>query len=129
MVKKLIRIIAFIEIVIGLSTIISLILGSWFSFPSKPFNVFIFVIISAFASAMLGVGLFNYKEKARILLVFFSGYIALTKIFIFLNLLKLCCEISGPIPAYIKNSVSIIYHLLLIAFFTRKRVKKYFVKE
>lgn len=128
MVKKFIRIIAFVEIVIGLSTMVGLIMGAWFFFPTKPLNVFIFVVISAIASTALGVGLFNCKEKARILLIFFSGYILLTKMLIFLNLLKLCCETTTLIPVNIKNSVSIIYHFLLIIFFTRQRVKKYFVK-
>jgi hypothetical protein len=129
MVKKIIRIIAFVEIAIGLYTIVGLIASAWFSFPTKPLNVFIFVMISAATSIVLGAGLFNYKEKARMLLIFFSGYVALTKILIFLNLLKLCCEITVLIPVHVKNSVSVIYHFLLIIFFTRPEVKSYFNKK
>ena len=128
-IKRIIRAIAFIELLIGLSTIFSLITFILLSIVIKPFNVYIFVMISSVISTILGIGILKYKEQARILLVFFSGYVILTKILVFSNLLQLCCDIIVFIPSYFKNSTSIIYHTFIILFFTQKNVKKYFIKQ
>lgn len=126
--KIAIKIFAFIELLIGLSTFISLIACAALSISKKPLNVFIFVIASATISAILGVGIINYKERARVILVFFSGYIVLTKILVIAGLLQLCCDIITFIPVHLKNGTSIIYHLFIALFFTRQNVKRHFVK-
>lgn len=127
--KHIIRAVAFVELLIGLSTIFSLTTLTLLSISTKPLNVFIFVTISATISAALGIGIFKYKENARSLLVFFSGYVVLTKILIFSNLMHLCCDIVTFVSPDFKNSISIAYHLLIIFFFTRNNVKKFFIKQ
>jgi len=128
-IKRVTRLIALIEISIGLLTILGLTTSALFSIAMKPLNVFLFVIISAVISTAIGIGLFNYKEQARKFIVFFSGYIILTKILVFANLLQLCCEIVTFIPPYFKNSTSIVYHTFIILFFTRQTVKRRFIKQ
>ena len=126
-IKRIIKIIAYIEILIGLSTILGLATSPLFFVPTKPLNVFVFVMISAVVSGILGIGILKYKEQARILIVFFSGYVVLTKILVFSNLLQLYCDRVTFIPSYFKNSISIFYHVFIILFFTRQNVKKYFI--
>jgi hypothetical protein len=121
-----VKAIALIEISIGLATLASLIVHSVLSLSTKPFNVFTFVLASAVTSAILGIGLLNYRDWARALLVFFSGYIVLTKILIFMNLLNFSGEIFTSIPTGIKNSFSILYHTLLVFYLTRPRVLRLF---
>jgi len=129
MAKKFIKIIALVEILIGIVTLIGLTITALFFLPKKPLNIFIFVMISASISTALGVGILKYKEQARVLLIFFSGYIIFTKILIFSDLLQLCCDIVSFIPSYIKNGVSFAYHTFIILFFTQRNIKKYFIKN
>ncbi len=121
-----VKAIALIEIFIGLATLASLIIHSVLSLSTKPFNVFTFVLASAVTSAILGVGLLNYRDWARALLVFFSGYIVLTKILIFMNLLHFSGEVFTYIPTGIKNASSILYHILLVFYLTRPRILRLF---
>jgi hypothetical protein len=121
-----VKVIALIEIFIGFVTLASLIVHSVLSLSTKPFNVFTFVLASSVTSAILGIGLLNHKDWARALLVFFSGYIILTKILIFMGLLDFSGEIFTHIPTGIKNSFSVLYHTLLILYLTRPRVRQLF---
>ena len=127
--KIIIKIIAIIELLIGSTTFLSLLTYSLFSVSQKPFNIFIFVLISSLISILVGLGLINHKDWTRKVLIFFSGYIVLTKILIFLNLLQFTGEIIIFIPTGIKNSISILYHSMIIIFFNQKTVKKIFVKQ
>jgi hypothetical protein len=124
--KNVIRTIAFTELLIGIYTILGLIIFQFFSLAEKSPNVFIFVLLSSMASSVIGVGLFSYKQWARTVLVFFSGYVILTKILIFGNLLHFNGEILTVVPTGIKNIISVIYHIFLVIFFTRSGVKTFF---
>ena len=121
--KRITRIIAFIEISIAIFTILGLALSEPLSLSKKSPNVFIFVLLSSIVSGVLGIGLFKDKNWAKTLLVFFSGYVILTKILIFSNLVHFNGEIITFIPTSLKNDISIAYHIFVVLFFTRKQAK------
>lgn len=124
-----IRIIAFIELSIGLSTLSGLIVYSSLSMSQKPLNVSIFVCVASLISILIGLGLLANKDIARKVLIFFSSYIVLTKIMIFLNLMRFNGEIIGFIPASLKNSISILYHGLIIIILNQRDVKESFLRK
>ena len=127
--KIIVRLIAFVELLIGLSTLFGLIKYSLLLVSKKPINVFVFVLLSSAISTVIGLGLINYREWARNLLVFFSGYVILTKILILSGLLRFSGEIITVIPATLKNCISILYHSFVIIFFNQRVIKKYFSKN
>ena len=127
--KTTIRLIAFMELLIGLCTLFGLLTYSLLSISKKPLNVFIFVLLSATISTIIGSGLLNYREWSRNLLVFFSGYVILTKILIVAGLLRFNGEIITFIPTGFKNCISILYHGFIVIFFNQKTVKGYFAKR
>ena len=124
--RQTIKTIAFIELLIGVSTILGLAGSSLFGLPGKPANVFIFVLLSAITSATIGAGLLAHKQWARTLLVFFSGYIIITKILIFSDLLHFSGEMITFVSAGVKNLISVGYHSFVIVFFARRDVRVYF---
>ncbi|MBD3378874.1 MAG: hypothetical protein GF408_00205 [Candidatus Omnitrophica bacterium] len=115
--RKVYLIIGTIEMLIGLFTISFLVsgkLGFLRGFPEKPLNIYIFVIVSAVISFALGAGLICMKEWARVLLVFFSGYIIIQKVLLFAGLLALNWETAVFVPAGIKNIISLFYHFVIL---------------
>jgi len=122
--KILIKIIAFIELSIGLGTLASLIVYSSLSTSHKSLNVFIFVCTPSTMSFLIGLGLLAEKDIARKVLVLFSGYIVLTKFLIFAKLMQFNGEILTFIPAGFKNLISAFYHFLLIISLYRKKLQK-----
>ena len=124
--KRLIKAIGCIEVLIGLTTVIGLVTYAFMSISTKPLNVFVFVLVTAAASFTLGLGLLNHQPWARTLLVFFSGYIVLTKAMIAFDLLRFNGEIVTSIPAGVKNATSVLYHGFIIWFLSRRPVKKLF---
>jgi len=126
MIKKMLKAIAIIEVLIGLVTIIGLVAYAFMSISTKPLNVFVFVLVTAAASFALGLGLLNHQPWARTLLLFFSGYIVLTKVMIAFDLLRFNGEIVTSIPAGVKNAASILYHGFIIWFLSRRPVKRLF---
>jgi hypothetical protein len=127
--KKIIRTIAITELAIGASTILGLVVSTIFFSSKKSPNVFMFVLMSATASSLIGIGLLRHKHWARMVLVFFSGYIVLTKILIFADLLHFNGEIITLIPASLKNYISIAYHCFVVLFFTRRTTKTHFAAK
>ncbi len=124
--RTIIKIIGITEVLIGLSSFFAAIIFSFMFISKRPLNVFFFVIIASVISYSIGLGLLDYKNWARLLLVFFSGYIIVTKILMFLNLLYFKGEIITFIPIELKNTISIIYHAFVKIYLTRPFVKKYF---
>jgi len=129
MLKKIIRAIAFIEISIGAITMVSLVTYLLFSASEKPVSVFIFVLISSMISISIGYGFFHHKEWARKTILFFSGYIVLTKILIFSGLLHFNGEVMTFIPTSLKDFISFIYHIFIIFFFNNSIVKRSFFER
>jgi hypothetical protein len=124
--KAAIKVIAFLELIIGLTTLISLTALYLLSISTKPLNVFIFVLVSSIISIIIGLGLLAHKNWAREVLLFFSMYIVFTKILIFSNLLQFKGEIITFIPGLTKNIVSFLYHSFILLFFNQGKVKQIF---
>jgi hypothetical protein len=112
------------EIFIGSATLASIVDTYIAIGATKPLNVLIFVVVSSFISIALGIGLLRKIRLARKLLVFFAGWVILSKALIMGNIISLCCALETPIPSTAKNAISIAYHLILIIFLRQPTVKK-----
>jgi hypothetical protein len=114
------------EILIGSialgTTLYSLLTGTAMRSP----EVVIFILGTAIISTSLGFGILRLNINAYHLLLFFSTVIILSKILIFARIISLNDSLETVVPSPIKNSISIIYHSLIIFYFTRKPVKKQF---
>lgn len=116
--KILYKAIGYIEIGIGTISLIGCSAVQYLDIrdiPKKPENVYFFVVITAVSAIVLGAGLLMGKEWARRLLIFFAGYVVLTKLLVYLGLMSL----SGPVVTFLPRSavdiISSVYHLALIA--------------
>ena len=126
--KPLVRGIAVVEMLVGAVTMAGLAWATVALAQSKPLNVLFFVLVTAGSSFVIGVGLWRREEWARILLVFFSGYIILTKALIFAGLLHFEGELFTVVSADLKNAVSIAYHGFVMIYFERAAVRKEFAR-
>jgi len=126
--KKIVSAIAYFEMTISVVTVIGLSAAIAMGEQHKPFNVFVFVLVTAWMSFGIGLGLLLYKEWARMTIAFFSGCIIVIKILIFAGIMHFNGEIITFIPTDVKNMISIMYHLFLIVYLTRISVKKEFAK-
>ena len=124
--KFIARLIGFTELSIGIVTILGLTLSSLLHLSTKSPVVFVFVLISAIISASIGMGLLRCLHWARMSLIFFSGYIVLTKLVLFWGLIKLNGEMATLIPTDLKNLISVLYHTFIILFFNLRIVKERF---
>lgn len=127
--KIIIKTIASLEMLIGLVTLSGISIYALFAISKKPINVFLFVLISSLLSTTIGLGLLNYKNWARTLIIFFSGYVLITKILILTGLMRFNGEILTAIPSDLKSMVSIFYHTFIMFFFNRQAVKGIFAKK
>ena len=120
--------ISLIEIAIGCCTIVGLAASSLFSLSNKSENVFIFVLLSAIISSSLGLGLYFFHNWARKLLIFFSGWVILTKILVLVGILQFSGELITAVSDPVKNTVSVLYHAAVIATLNSDRVRELFSK-
>jgi hypothetical protein len=124
--KLAITIFALIEIMIGSIALMTVILSLIKGLSTKPPEVFIFVLVTAFTSAVLGFGILKGNLASYHLLLYFSSTIILSKILVFARIITLNGALETSIPSSIKNAISILYHGLLIFYFTRKSVRTQF---
>ncbi|NQU74158.1 MAG: hypothetical protein HQ547_05565 [Candidatus Omnitrophica bacterium] len=125
--KKLsIALFGYTEVIIGIATLLSLVAAKIIWGATKPIGVSVFVSSTALVSFTLGVGILKYKMLARKLLIFFAGYIVLTKIFIFSGLVTLSPPFEVLIPSSVKDIISLIYHLLIVFFFNNEKIRRLF---
>jgi len=124
--KLIIALFGYTEIIIGVVTLLSLLVAKVVWGATKPFGISVFVSSTALVSFTLGVGILKYKMLARKLLIFFAGYIILTKIFIFSGLITLSPPFEVFIPSSVKDIISLVYHLLIILFFNSEKVRPIF---
>lgn len=117
---------ALTEILIGSITLIAVILSLTQGKSAKPPEVLIFVLITAAISTALGLGVLKGNLSCYHLLLYFSSIIILSKILIFVKIITLNGSLETSIPSSLKNITSILYHILLIFYFTRKSVKEHF---
>ena len=122
-----ILIFGFIEMGIGLVTLVavgaSLILGK----SIKPLEVIIFVLTTAVISLSLGIGILRHNLHSFHLLLFFAAVIILSKILIFARIISLNGALETSVSPAAKSAVSIIYHTLLIWYFVQPSVRKKFL--
>jgi len=105
-----------------LSVVLSLVLGV----SQKPPEVLIFVLAASLISFVLGIGVILSNHHCYNLLLFFAKVIILSKILIFAGIIHLNGALETNIPPDVKNTISLLYHSLLIIFFTRRGVKSHF---
>jgi hypothetical protein len=115
-----------IEIIIGCVTLLGLMLSLFLGRSAKPPEVLIFVLTTAAISFGLGIGILRRSLTSYHLVIFFSTVVILSKILIFAKIISLSGALETTIPPPVKNLVSVIYHCLLIFYFTRPSVKKHF---
>lgn len=117
---------AVVEILIGLITLsavgLSLIQGRCL----KPPEVIIFVLGTALISLGLGIGILTYNIHCYHLLLYFSSVIILSKLLIFTKIITLSGALETTLSFDFKNAASVIYHGLLIFYFTRSGIRKNF---
>jgi hypothetical protein len=122
--KIIIRVVAVIEILIGLSISLSFIIASLISPPGRPKTVYGFVVITSLISVIIGVGLFKYKNWGRQFLIFFAGYIIFTKFLLFSNLVEFTGNTIKFMAINLKDVLSFIYHCSILIIFNLKDIKK-----
>lgn len=115
-----------IEIFLGLITIIAVSLSLFLGLSTKPLGVLFFVYATSLISFLLGVGILRYKLASYRLLLFFTKMIIISKILIFLGIIHLSGALETFIPQEIKNLVSVFYHALILWYFCLPGVRKYF---
>jgi TRAP-type uncharacterized transport system fused permease subunit len=120
----MINLIASIEIFIGLFTLSGMAFYIHLGRLAKPPNVLTFVTVTAVVSTLLGLGLLRRNKMAVTLLVFFSGYIILTKVMVATGLVHFNGAILEYLPTDLKNLVSALYHFVLIVLLTKPSVQK-----
>jgi len=114
------------EIFIGVTTLTAVIFGIIQRTSTKPLEVVIFVLATSVLSTSLGFVILKHNSTGYRLLLFFSKAIILSKILIFAKIISLNGALETTIPSSAKNFISIVYHSLLIFYFTRRPVKEVF---
>ena len=125
--NKLIPLIGLTEILIGTTTLLATFISLALSANQKPPNVLLFVITTSVVSALLGIGLLQYKKTAYELLLFFAAVVVLSKILIFMNIIYLDGALETSIAPELKNGISIVYHSFLIFYLREPKIKALFV--
>ena len=124
-VSKGIPTIGLVEISIGLVTLLSIPFFARLGH-TKPSGELFFVVTSSLLSFLMGAGILLRLNGARKWLVFFSGWIIISKLLIFLGVLRLVSEVPASLPIQLKNIVSLFYHGLLIVYLRHPLVQKEF---
>ena len=122
--KIIIRIVAIVEICIGLLISLSFMIPSLINPPGRPKAVYVFVILTSLISVIIGIGLFRYKRWGRQLLVFFAGYVIVTKFILLSNLAEFTGNTIEFMSINSKDTLSLIYHGIILIIFNLKDVKK-----
>ncbi|MBU1061826.1 MAG: hypothetical protein KJ957_03575 [Candidatus Omnitrophica bacterium] len=122
--KIIIRTIAIIEMLIGSGISLSFIITSLITPPGRPKSVYTFVIITSLISIVIGIGLFQYKNWARKLLIFFAGYVIVTKFLLFSNLVEFTGNTVKFVSINLKDFFSFIYHCSILVIFNLKDIKR-----
>ena len=117
------RAIGIIEVLFGGFTLFVTLFSLVFSFNTKPFNVVLFVLVSAFISTLLGIGVLTYHKLAYTLLLYFSSVILLTKFLMLFDIIYLNHAFQTFVPSAVVNTVSILYHAFLIIYLKKEDIR------
>jgi len=115
-----------IEILIGTTTFIAVTLSLFRGASAKPAEVLVFVLVTACISTGLGIGILSRRLSALRLLLFFSCVIILSKALIFAKIITLNGALETAFPSSVKNIISVVYHALVVVYFTSKPVRSCF---
>jgi hypothetical protein len=118
-----------IEIVIGAATLVTIIFSLILGTSDKPPAILAFVLVTSVVSLSIGVGILKSSMISYYLLLYFSTVIILSKILVFFGIIVLSGALETSIPSGIKNTVSIIYHSVLLICLNAPSVKKQFCKN
>jgi len=116
------------EIIIGFVTLIAVIISLLLGQCAKPPAVLIFVFASAILSSVLGIGILRYHLSSYNLLIFFAKVIILSKILVLTKIITLNGALETVIPAPVKSLCSILYHSLLVWYFSRPGIRRHFTE-
>ncbi len=122
--KIIIRTVAIIEILIGLSISLGFIIASLITPPGRPKTVYGFVVLTSLISVIIGIGLFKYKNWGRQFLIFFAGYVIFTKFLLFSNLVEFTGNTIKVMSIEFKDVLSFIYHIAILIIFNLRVIKK-----
>ena len=114
------------EIFIGVTTLTAVIFGLIRGISTKPLEVVIFVLTTSALSTSLGFAILKHSSTGYRLLLFFSKAIILSKVLIFAKIISLNGALETAILTSTKNFISIVYHSLLIFYFTRRPIREAF---
>ena len=117
---------ALIEISLGAVTFIAVIASFVLGKSAKPPQVTVFVLTTAIISFCLGVGILRYSLHSLHLLVFLSTVIVFSKILIFAKIITLNGALETTIPQSLKDIVSVIYHSVLVWYYSHPLNRKPF---
>ena len=115
-----------IEICIGMVTLAALIESCLFGQSAKPPEVFLFVLATSLLSLGLGAGILRYSLGCYRLLLYFATLVVFSKLLIFAGIISLNGALETSIPSGVKNTVSVVYHSMLILYFNSAAVRKLF---
>ena len=121
--KTIIRGIAIIEILIGLSISLSFIIASLITPPGRPKAVYGFVIATSLISIIIGIGLFKYKNWGRQILIFFAGYVIITKFLLVTHLVTFVGNTIEFMSLQSKDIASLFYHAGILVVLNIKNIK------
>lgn len=124
--ESLVLFIAVIECAIGLGTGLGLFLCPLFQSTGKAPGVFAFVLTASMVSFFIGLGLLLKKEWARGYLVYFSGYILLEKLLIFLGVLTLNGKMVSHVLGVSTDIYSLVYHGAILALLSLPKFRSLF---
>lgn len=120
---------ALIEIAIGAVTFFA-VMGSFILGRStKPAQVVVFVLTTAVISFSLGIGILRRSLHSLHLLVFLSTVIVFSKILIFFKIIMLNGALETTIPQPIKDLISVVYHSVLIWYYSFPASRKEFTEK
>ncbi|MDP1854268.1 MAG: hypothetical protein Q8L26_08735 [Candidatus Omnitrophota bacterium] len=115
-----------IEILIGGITLTAVLLSLIESKSTKPLNILLFVLFTASTSLGIGIGIIKRNLVCCRLLLYFSSIIVLSKFLIFAKIISINGALETTIPSPVKNITSIIYHGIILLYFTRRNIKAKF---
>lgn len=122
--KIIIKTIATIEILIALTISLSFIITSLITPPGRPPTVYVFVVVTSLISVVIGIGLLKCKSWARRILIFFAGYVVVTKFLLLSNLVHFTGNTIKFMSINLKDILSFIYHCSILVIFNLKDIKK-----
>ena len=122
--KIIIKAVSIIEIMIGLSIPLSFITASLIYPPGRPKVLYGFVVLTSIISVVIGIGLFRFKNWGRKFLIFFAGYIIVTKFLLFANLVEFTGNTIDFMSVTSKDILSFIYHCSILVIFNLKDIRQ-----